>query len=214
MMKKVILILLPLLLCFSSCVDIVEEITINPDQSGKVSFYMDLGSLGGMAMNLGEKYVQGSLIKQIKGLPETVATMLNGVEGLGNIKAVTNKNGLYSVSFDFKNPKQLNAAIYKLFDVKKHFFEPDYIRINKRKMNKKNYAPVLRHFVNKYKDQLTDNSILKLITYKTIFHLPSEVRKFSNKRSTLSGDKKTLEFKCNLDDLLNTNVNIGNKVKY
>jgi hypothetical protein len=214
MMKKLILVLVPLLFCFSSCLDIVEEITINPDQSGTVSFYMDLGTLGGMAMNLGEQYVQGSLIKQIKELPETVSGMLKGIDGLSNIKAVTNKKGLYSVNFDFKNQKQLNAAIYKLFDVKKHFFEPDYIRINKRRMIKKNYAPVLRLFVNKYKEQLKDNSILKLITYKTIFHFPSSVRKFSNKNSTLSSDMKTLQFKCSLDELLTTKINIGNKVKY
>ncbi|MGD0709649.1 MAG: hypothetical protein ABR968_00565 [Bacteroidales bacterium] len=213
-MKRFGLFLLPLLFCYSGCIDIVEEITINPDQSGTVSFRMDMGELGGMAMDMGEKYVQGSLIKQIKNLPETVAGMLKGIDGLSNIKPVTNKKGLYSISFDFKNSKQLNAAIYKLVDLKKRSFEPSYIRINKRRMIKKNYAPVLRLFIDKYKDQLTDKSILKLIYYKTIFHFPSEVRKFSNNKSILSSDKKTLEYKCNLDELLNTNVDIGNKVKY
>ncbi len=213
-MKKLFILLLPVIFLFNSCIEIVEEITINPDQSGNVSFYMDLGTLGGIAMNMGENYMQGSLLNQIKTLPETTAGILKGINGLSNIKPITNKKGLYSISFDFKNYRQLNDAIYKLFDVKKHFYEPGYIKINKRKIIKKNYAPVLRLFVKKYQDQLKDKSILKLLSYKTIFHLPKEVKRFSNKKSTLSTDKKTLELKCSLEELLSAGTNVGNKIIY
>jgi hypothetical protein len=212
-MKKIILFILPLfLLC--GCIDIVEEITINPDKSGKVTFSMDMGTLGSFAMNMGESYMGGTLLEQIKNLPVTAAGLLKNVDGLSNITSVTNKNGLYSVSFDFKDQKDLNNALYKLFETKKPFFAPNYLKIKKHKIVKKNYAPILRLFLKKYKDQIKDNSILKLVNYKTIFNLPSEVKKFSSKNSTLSTDKKTLEFKCTIDDLLNTNVNIGNKIKY
>lgn len=213
-MKKSIIILSALLVLFSGCIDIVEEITLNPDQSGNVAFYADLGAIGGLAMNLGKTYMQGTLLDQLKDLPETTAGILKGVPGLTNIKTVTNKKGLYSVSFDFKNSKQLNQAIYKLFDVKKRWYEPNYVRITKKKIVKKNYAPVLRFFLKKYKDQVKDVAILKSVNYKAIFHFPKEVKRFSNKKSTLSSDKKSLEFKCTIDELINTNVNIGNKIKY
>jgi hypothetical protein len=213
-MKKLFLFLLLSAFVFNGCIDIVEEITVNPDLSGTVSFTMDLGSLGSFAMNMGEKYAQSSMLDQIKNLPVSAAAILKGVDGLSNITPVTGKSGLYSVSFDFKNPKQLNQAIYMLFDVKKKFFEPNYVRINKRKLVKKNYAPILRLFVKKYQDQLKDNSVLKYLSYKSIFHLPGEVKRFSNKKSTLSADKKTLEFKCTLEELLTSGVNIGNKIKY
>ena len=199
---------------FSGCIEIVEEITINSDKSGTVSFNMDIGTLGGLAINMGEKYMQSSMLNQIKNLPETVAVMLKGINGLSNIKPITNKKGLYSISFDFKNTKQLNTAIYKLFDVKKKFFEPNYLRLTKRKLVKKNYAPVLRFFVNKYQNQLKDKSILKIISYKSIFHFPEEVKNFSNNKYIISSDKKTLEFKCTLDELLSEKTNIGNKVRY
>lgn len=212
-MKKIFLFLLPLIL-FSGCIDIVEEITINPDKSGTVTFSMNMGALGGFAMNIGESYMQGTLLEQLKNLPETAAGLLKNVDGLSNIKPVTNQKGLYSVSFDFKNEKDLNNALYKLFDTKKPFFAPNYIRIKKHKIVKKNYAPVLRLFLKKYKEQIKDASILKQISYKTLFNLPAEVKKFSNKKSTLSTDKKTLEFKCTIEDLLTTNVNIGNRIKY
>jgi hypothetical protein len=212
-MKKVFLLLILSSFLLNGCIDIVEEITVNPDLSGTVSFTLDLGSLGGFAMNMGGKYAQNSMLDQIKNFPQTTAAILKGVNGLSNIKPIS-KSGLYSVSFDFKDPKQLNQAIYKLFDVKKKFFEPNYIRISKRKLVKKNYAPILRLLVKKYEDQLKDKSVLKYLSYKSEFHLPAEVRHFSNKKSTLSTDKKTLEFECTLEELLSSGVNIGNKIKY
>jgi len=212
-MKKTFLFFLPLIL-FSGCIDIVEEITINPDKSGTVTFSMDMGTLGGFAMNLGENYMQGTLLEQMKNLPETAAGILKNINGLSNITSVTNKKGFYSISFNFKDPKDLNNALYKLFDTKKPLFAPNYIRIKKHKIVKKNYAPVIKLFLKKYKDQIKDNSILKLINYKTVFNLPTEVKKISNKKSTLSANKKTLEFKCTIEDLLTTNVNIGNKIRY
>ena len=213
-MKKIFLLIFLSIFLFSGCIEIVEEITINPDRSGTVSFNMDLGTWGGLAINMGDKYMQSSMLNQIKNLPEKVAGILKEVNGLSNIKPITNKKGLYSISFDFKNFKQLNAAIYKLFDVKKKFFEPNYLRLTKNKLMKKNYAPALRLIVNKYQDQLKDKSILKIVSYKSVLHFPKEVKNFSNKNYILSSDKKSLEFKCTLDDLLLEKINIGSKVKY
>jgi len=213
-MKKLLLLIFTSMFLFSGCIEIIEEMTINPDKSGTVSFNMDLGTLGGLAINMGEKYMQSSMLDQIKKMPETIAGMLKGIDGLSNIKPITNKKGMYSVSFDFKNAKQLNEAIYKLLDVKKHFFEPNYLRLTKSKLVKKNYAPELRFYINKYRDQLKDKNVLNFISYKSIFHFPEEVKKFSNKKYTLSSDKKTLEFKCTLEELLSEKANIGNRVKY
>jgi hypothetical protein len=213
-MKKLLLLIFASMFLFSGCIEIIEEMTINPDKSGTVSFNMDLGTLGGLAINMGEKYMQSSMLDQIKKMPETIAGMLKGIDGLSNIKPITNKKGMYSVSFDFKNAKQLNEAIYKLLDVKKHFFEPNYLRLTKSKLVKKNYAPELRFYINKYRDQLKDKNVLNFISYKSIFHFPEEVKKFSNKKYTLSSDKKTLEFKCTLEELLSEKANIGNRVKY
>lgn len=212
-MKKIFLFILPVLL-LSGCIEIVEEININPDKSGTVVLKMDMGTLGGFAMNMGENYMQGTLLEQMKNLPETAAALLKNVDGLSNIKPVTNSNGLYTVSFDFKNEKDLNNALYKLLNVKKPFFAPNYIRIKKHKIVKKNYAPALRFFLKKYKEEIKDASVFKLISYKTVFNLPAEIKKFSNNKSTLTTDKKSLEFECTIEDLLTTNVNIGNKIRY
>jgi hypothetical protein len=213
-MKKVFIILLPALFLFNGCIEIVEEITINADQSGTVSIYMDLGTYGGLLTSLGEKCLSSDMLDQLKKMPETTAGILKDIKGVSNIIPVTNKKGLYSISFDFRNSKQLNAALYKLFGVKKKFFEPNFVMIRKHTLKKKNYAPVLRLFVKKYQDQLKDNGLLKVIDYKSISHFSKEVKKYSNKKSTLSVDKKTLMFKCTIEELIAPGSNIGNKVKY
>jgi hypothetical protein len=213
-MKKVFIIILPVLFLLSSCIEIVEEITVNADGSGKASVYMDLGSLASLASSLGGNYIKGTMLDSLKKLPETAAGLLKNVKGLSNIIPVTNKKGMYSLSFNFTNAKQLNTALYKMLGVKKSFLGPNYLKITKHKIKKKNYAPVLRLFVKKYKDQLSDIGLLKLIAYKSVINLPSAVKGCSNKKSTLSVDKKTVEYKCTLEELLTTSTNIGNKVKY
>lgn len=147
-MKKIFLFILPVLL-LSGCIKIVEEITINADKSGSVTFKMDLGSLGGFAMNMGDSYMQGTLLEQVKNIPTTAAALLKNIDGLSNIKSVTNSGGLYSVSFDFKNEKDLNQALYKLFDVKKSFFAPNYIRIKKHKIVEKKLCACVTAFREK-----------------------------------------------------------------
>lgn len=208
------ILLLPVLLLFSGCIEIVEEITINADQSGTASFYMDLGSLGSLASSLGGNYLKGTMLDSLKKLPEMTAGILKNIKGLSNIVPVTNKKGLYSVSFDFKNSKQLNAALYKLFGVKKKFYEPNYIRVSNHKIRKKNYAPILRLFINKFKDKISDVGLLKSIAYKSVINLPSPAKRCSNKKATFSTDKKTVEYKCTLEELLTSGTNIGNKIKY
>ena len=214
MIKKNILLFFLLIFLFSGCVEIVEEITVNPDKSGTICFYIDLGALGGLAMNMGDKYMQGTLMEQLKTIPAKSASILKEVKGLKNIKSLTNKNGLYKVSFDFENPKQLNDAIYNLLGQKKRWYEPKYMKIGSKKLVKKNYAPVLRMFANKYKTQMKDKSLMKTVSYKTIFHLPDEVKNFSNKKSIISADKKKLEFSCSAEELLMTNISLRNKIKY
>ena len=214
MTKKIALFIFPLLFLFGGCIDIVEELTINPDKSGNVSIYVDLGTLGGFAMNLGESYMEGTMLEQIRKMPETAAELLKNVEGISNIKPVTNKKGMYALSFGFKNAKQLNAAIYKMFDLKKKFFAPNYIRITKNKLVKKNYAPLLGLVISKYKDKIKQTSALDYISYKSIIHLPKTVKRFSNRQATLLSDKKTLTYTCPITELLTSNVNVGNKIKY
>ena len=214
-MKKSFFILLCLVTLLSSCIEIVEEVTINSNKSGTFNISMDLGTLGGLALkNMGEKYVPKSTLELLDKLPDTMAEMLKEVNGLSNIKSASNKNGLYMVRFDFENVKQLNQAVYKLFQIKKRFYEPNYIRLTSHKLIKKNYAPLLRIFAKKYEDQLGDKNLLQKVYYKSLIHFPNEATRFTNKNASLSANSKTVEYKCTLQELLTSKVNIGNKIKY
>lgn len=198
----------------SSCIEIVEEITVNKDKSGTIGFSLNLGSLGGLALGMGEKYIDANTISKLKEFPGEGASLLKGMNGIANIIPISNKNGLFSLSFDFDNSKSLNKALYKLFNKKKSKIDPGYISIKKHKVIKKNLGPVIRLFAKKYEEKLKDKTVLKLINYKSIYHFPSPVKKKSNSLSKEEADKKTVEFSCTVEELLNSPVDIGNRIKY
>lgn len=211
-LKTVVLLFLAIQL--SSCIEIVEEITVNKDKSGTICFSLNLGSLGGLAMNLGENYLDANTLKTLKEFPSEGAVLLKDLHGIDNIIPVVNKNGKFSLSFDFNNTKTLNKALYKLFNKKKSFLDPGYISIKKHKVVKKNYGPLLRLFAKKYVDKLKDKTVLKLISYKTKYNFPFPVKKFSNSLSKADSDKNTVEFSCTIEELLTSPVDIGNRIKY
>jgi hypothetical protein len=212
--KLKILFLLFLAVQMCSCIEIVEEITVNKDKSGTIGFSLNLGSLGGLALSMGENYIDANTISKLKEFPGEGALLLKGMDGIANIIPVSNKNGMFSLSFDFDKSKNLNKALYKLFNKKKSIIEPGYISVKKHKLIKKNLGPVIRLFTKKYVDKLKDKTVLKLIKYKTIYHLPSPARKESNSLSKEESDKKTVEFSCTVEELLNSPVDIGNRIKY
>lgn len=212
-MRKIkIIFLLFILINITGCIEITEEITVNSDQSGKVSFSLNLGSLSSFAQLIGN-YMEGTSLDQLKSLPEKGAELLKDIAGITEIKP-KNSDGLISLSFQFNNSKTLNAALYKLFHKKKSMFDPGYLTIRKHKLIKKNYGTLLRLFVNKYATKLKDKSILKMIHYNTIFNFPDDIKKISNPLSKISDDKKSVKFSCTIDELISTPINIGNKIKY
>ncbi len=212
MQKIKIIFLLFVIINLTACIEITEEITVNLDQSGKVAFSLNLGTLSSFAQMLGDQ-MDGSPLDEIKTLPEKGAELLKDITGITDI-IPNNKDGLVSLSFNFKNTKTLNSALYKLFHQKKSIFDPGYLTIRKHKLIKKNYGAILRLFVNKYAAKLKDKSFLKMIEYKTVFNFPGEVKKVTNPLSKISDNKKSVEFSCTLEELISTPVNIGNKIKY
>lgn len=212
-MRKIKLFLLLLVLVnITGCIEITEEITVNADQSGKVSFSLNLGSLGSFAKLLGN-YLEGTSLDQLKELPEKGAALLKDVTGVSNILTKDNDNFI-ELSFNFKNSKTLNSALYKLFNKKKSCLDPGYLTIKKHKLIRKNYGTLLRLYVKKYASKLKDKSYLKMIKYNTVFNFPQDVKTVSNPLSKISADKKSVAFSCTIDELLTTPINIGNKIKY
>jgi hypothetical protein len=90
------------------CIEIVEKITVNADRSGRAEFAIDLGMLGSLATKTAGNYLDLSFMDQMKSFPATYESKIKNTAGINNTKAISDdKNGLYSIAFDFKNPAAL-----------------------------------------------------------------------------------------------------------
>ncbi len=214
-MKKNIrfILLIVVFLSLSGCIEIVEEIKLNPNKSGSIRFSMDLGVLGGTFMNVAKDYIDLSMMDDIKKQPAITAKVIENIKGISNILPVSDNNkGLYALSFDFDNEKALNDAFYKMFNSNKNIFLPKVFKISKKSIKVANLAPVIRYFTNKYEKDIKDNQLFSLITYKQLFVMPGDVRKVRNPKSVI--DDYKVNTSCTIQELLNSNINIGNKIWY
>jgi hypothetical protein len=208
---KGLLITIIVFLSLPGCIDIVQEIKLNPNKSGSIRFSIDFGVLGSSFMNVAKDYIDLSLMDDIKKQPFISAKVIENTKGIRNILPVSDNNkGLYALSFDFDNEKALNEAFYKLFNSKKKIFLPKVFKISKRSLKITNLAPVVRYFANKYEKDIKDNKLLSFVSFKQIFVLPDGVKKVKNPKSEI--DDYKVNMSCTIEELLNTKMNIGNKI--
>jgi hypothetical protein len=197
------------------CIEIVEKITVNADRSGRAEFAIDLEMLGSLATSTAGNYIDLSFMDQIKSFPATYGSKIKNTSGISNIRAISDdKNGLYSIAFDFKNPAALNRTIYTFLDRPESLLKPRPIKIRRHYFHQRNFAPLIRHFYKQYQSKIKDESIFKYIDYVSVFVLPKDVRSISNTKSLLKRDGKTITFKTSLNDLLTTDINVGNRINY
>lgn len=207
-MKKIIFLFL-LALVFTSCIEIEEHITINPDKSGTYSLSVDLSAISLIGGQKNED------LKKIAEFPGQVASSLNGVEGISEINAnPVNKKGVHAISFRFKNPKAFHRALMTIAGWKLGFAIPKYIRIKKHKVKKFNIAPIIR---KQLKDEKTKAAIPEMlygsIFVKTVIDLPSPARKVTNPKAALSNNNKTVTLRTSLDEFVSGFDN-GMRIRY
>jgi hypothetical protein len=171
--------------------------------------------LTSLAANTAGNYIDLSFMDQIKSFPATYESKIKNTSGISNIEAISDdKNGLYSIAFDFKNPAALNRAIYTYFDRSGSILKPRPIKIRRHYFHQRNFAPLIRQYYKQNQSKIKDESIFKYIDYKSVFILPKDVISISNTKSLLKRDGKTITFKTSLNDLLTTDINVGNRINY
>jgi hypothetical protein len=200
----------------SSCITIYEDITVNNDGSGRIAVKIDLGKIGSNLDNP-TSGANMSFITQIKQFPTMAEKALIGCKGITNVNPVIdNKKGIYSISLDFKNSKDLNKAIYLVFGHKKKFYEPAFVIISSHSLKKKNIAPLFKKMIaiQQKKNQSFSDLMFPFISLKSTYRFPSEVKKVSNIKAVTSEDKKTVTTDYTLEELTKSDFNFGVKIKY
>ena len=213
-MRRLFPILLILSLFLTSCIEIVEEITINKNKSGSLSIRVESDNAGTI-MNIVNNFMGNSYEGQIKAELNRIAKKLQGEKGIQNVKVDFNERDVqYGISCDFSNSNDLNLALYKAFGYKKSIFSPGYLKVHKHKLKKLNIAPFVKMYLDKEDITIPDTYITDLINYECIYHLPNKIKGTSNKNAVINSTTQTVSIEFPIKEVLNNKVNTGIKIRH
>lgn len=163
--------LLFILLSFSSCIELVEEIKINPDLSGNYHLYLKHDGLDFLFKAV-PKNVDLSDI-------ETAMNRLKLQEGIHNLKSDIKINkGKFSVQFDFSNAKSLSHALYAVFGAKQQFYNKSFIKVGRSKVKRPNLTPYIIEYAKSkvLLDELPGDMVMENIYYTYRLITPKDIK--------------------------------------
>ena len=210
-MKKILLFLLILSLGLTSCVEIVEEITLHNNKSGNIRYKLETNQLASF-LNTFSEFIDGSIENQMKTQVAAFALNLKSQEGIDSVRFnMDGKSGNPFLEFSFTNPDALNNAIYKIFRYEKNMFSPKYIKLTNHNFQRKNFSPLVQKYLEKEKIELQAKDIVNIIAFKTIIHFPVEVNKYRGNNLEISDNRKSIIQKNKLSDVLENKTNVAIK---
>lgn len=169
-----IFILLFVSLSFSSCIELVEEIKINPDLSGEYHLYIEQNSLTRLLNSFSDNFDLSELEARLQ--------ILKQQEGISDLLSDINpKKGRYSVRFHFSDAKSLTHAFYASLGAKKSLFNKAFLKVNAHKIKRPNLTPYLVKYA-KNRDLLTKIPSSKLLEY---LHYNYKITSSKNIKSAL-----------------------------
>jgi len=213
--KQFIIILIGFLSFFStSCIDIVEELWIKDKNGGQAFFRIEANALGGL-INFAGNYIDNEMFNKIVASPNFIAKNLSKIKGVSDIQAVNMlKSGTIGIKFKYKSTKALNRAYYSILNQKKRLYYPSIFKINANRFKKMDLTKYLRNYLTKNKDKFKSDELLQLVNYKSIYHFEKEIEEIKNSAAIKFKSENAVIQNCSANDLLNTEINLGNIIKY
>ncbi len=146
---------------FSSCIELVEEIKINPDLSGTYHIYIKHNGLeflfNAFSPNLNLEKL------------ERVLKRFEKQKGISDLTSNINPSkGKFSVQFDFSDAKSLTQAFYTTLGAEKQFYNKSFLKVNNSRIKRPNLTPYLIKYAenNELLDGLPSEKMLDYINYR------------------------------------------------
>jgi hypothetical protein len=203
-----------LLFGLTSCFELVEEIEIKKDKSGSVSYRIESEEGGSFIENM-TGMLQLSVDDAVRSEAEKMVRALQAQPGISNIHF--NLSGSItgsSIQFDFDHPKSLNAALYKISGNTKKWFSPGYFKVGCGGFKRINFAPWITRYLEKEKIDLPPAYVTDLVAYKTVVHVPADIRKVKPTGQVKQTADRKAEARYLLTNVLDESVNTGMKIRY
>lgn len=217
MKGKITLILAFSMLCLTSCFDIIEEVTINKDGSGKFSYTLDISSTNLLIEgDTAQQAIMSEYTNTIVESHKEQVAILKSIPGIYNPKAdADNKAGIYKISYDFSSIDVLNTAIRKTADSKdgkasKWVYKFDGENFERDWQVLTNFNDEEDEFMSEMASQILGGHY-----YTSIVNFSTKVKEVGREFSVISDDRRTVTNKFALMEIYlgYTTVNYSAKVK-
>jgi hypothetical protein len=215
--KILFILLLPLL--FTSCFEIIEDVHINTNGSGKISVTLNLSQSKTklktiMLMDSINGYKIPSKTDINTELNNAVKT-LKGIKGLSNIKSSSDFDAyIFKISCNFTDIDKLNQVV-STFARMNNFIIPkgsSYFDYNqKTKIFTRNYETDLAKSFNSIKKK--DKEVFDNASYVTVYHFDNTIIESKNKSAHINKNKTAIMIKVSAQDIINNTRTIKNQIK-
>lgn len=219
-MRKILILLLVIPICLSSCVEIIDDLSLNADGSGTFKYTINLSSskvkVNGM-LNLdslnGKKVLK---LPEIKAKINQFKTTLASQPGISNVKTETNDvEYIVKLSCDFTDVGKLQSAIKNSLasldaDIKNSSdFSFNWISWDGTKLERS-----IPDFSQKQLKDLKqeDIDLLKTGNYTVISRFYKPVEKYDNSNASISKSRTAVMLKTNTFSLTKNSKILENTI--
>ena len=212
-MKKLFPIVV-ILFSLSSCIEVIEEVHINKDKSGSLSYRIESNQVG-FLLNKIASFIDNSFEDQFKEKVEEIADKLKQKDGIEHVEFTMDPNSMdYELNCKFSDPKKLNKAVYEIFGYKKTILSPSYLKVSNNTVKKINFSPRLKKYLEKEGIEIPSEYLTDVIYFKSYIYLPQKVKKAKGSQVNILNEKYKVEQKFKLTDVIENKVNVGVKIRY
>lgn len=192
------------MICFTSCIEIIDDITIKNDGSGSLKYTINLSS-SKIKINsiLALDSLDGRKVPTTKEIEETILSFKKSLEsksGISNVMVDYNfTDYIFKLNCDFTNVMALQAALKEVIEEvskEKNIPELDHTWLSWDGLKLIRSIPEIT--VKKTKDfKQEDIELMKQGNYTSITRFERTVEKFDNPSATLSKNKMAVMIRTN-----------------
>jgi hypothetical protein len=204
----------------TACIQINEEITLAADESGQMSWTMDMKGLRTLMESMGGGDT-GETSGKMDSTFQEMKVKLEAVPGISNVQQVSQADDMtFGVSFNFQNLAALNQAMAVIKDGKENSKQKDELVMGKKKLTRSVANPNMGGDTDLANMKDSDLEMAKMFldgaNYNMVIHLPRKAKKASNKYAKIEDGGKTVRVTVPLMDILSARgkLDLSNTVSF
>lgn len=206
------------ILTLNSCFELLQEVNLNPDGSGKMTLTLNLSqSKNKVATILMMESINGHKVPsktEIEQKMNEVTANLKNIKGISNVSHSADfTNYIATLNFSFSNIEAVNNAndeLLKLYNIKIDHL-PQYTYNKSSQVFSLDFKnEITKTAYSKLKNE--DKEVFKNATYTSIYRFPNSILKTNNANTKISKSGKATMQKVFILDIINNKTNISNQI--